>query len=645
MPKDKSKVVNVPGFGGGRPSQAPRAPKPDGGGGGGGASPAIWLSQGFGKEEDFLAALEDKLGRDHGVVISGGSTGNFAVTDGGFQFCNDAVVKCGVAAMLMNPSCAVSNSFDNGYLPGGKECVVTRCEGRIIYELDGKPAAQVYNSISGGAFDSVIADGGGSIIASCGNHVFGRPSTENEDGDQIFTIIHPGGILADGGLQCFAKVFRGEKLRAMVSTHFSRRVKMAIMARVSLRRLRELQPLGHLFSFCISLPVTQPDGMPAMGRSIAEILRYKPMLGASCFGEQGQYPDGTLAHGNVTLSIMTFHTGGAAGKAPVRAAKKISSSTASAEHVVLASPQRKPGSQRRRVVKGATTSSDTATASDGATADATSVAAASRRSGDEINTNTKTKTKTKTKIKTKSKGSRRRVADDSAGYIGREGSDGSADGDEDDDDTGAPRGAGVAIAFSKMDGLDRFLSKFPGQATIARDIYFRVAMGECLVRNSGYAVKTSTVGVMTSFPSAAAAARWAVEMQAALATEDWPSELLASSGGDAEGSRRKRRKLTFSVAFVAGSPVARVNPTTRKVDYFGNVVNLTSRILEARSGKGKISTTAETWDAIREAREGAAFDALVDDESAELRGVRDVVTIATISVKGSTAATAGHRRS
>ncbi|MFN4151848.1 MAG: FIST N-terminal domain-containing protein, partial [Candidatus Sericytochromatia bacterium] len=51
-------------------------------------------------------------------------------------------------------------SFISGYLPTQNKGIVTKANGRIIYEIDNKPATEVYNQWSGGIITSFLENGG-----------------------------------------------------------------------------------------------------------------------------------------------------------------------------------------------------------------------------------------------------------------------------------------------------------------------------------------------------------------------------------------------------------------------------------------------------------------------------------------------------
>ena len=60
-----------------------------------------------------------------------------------YQYCDDEVVSDGVSYVLLLGKAQPSWAISHGLIPIGGELKVTRSEGNVIYEIDGKPAAEV----------------------------------------------------------------------------------------------------------------------------------------------------------------------------------------------------------------------------------------------------------------------------------------------------------------------------------------------------------------------------------------------------------------------------------------------------------------------------------------------------------------------
>jgi adenylate cyclase len=111
----------------------------------------------------------------------------------------------------------------------------------------------------------------------------------------------------------------------------------------------------------------------------------------------------------------------------------------------------------------------------------------------------------------------------------------------------------------------------------------------------GYEVKTEGDAFMVSFPTATSALMWCFSVQSQLLEIQWPSEILNHSIGkevvDADANLIFRG-LSVRMGVHFGTPVCEHDPVTRRMDYFGPMVNKTSRISSTADG-GQIAVSAD----------------------------------------------------
>ena len=111
----------------------------------------------------------------------------------------------------------------------------------------------------------------------------------------------------------------------------------------------------------------------------------------------------------------------------------------------------------------------------------------------------------------------------------------------------------------------------------------------------GYEVKTEGDAFMVSFPTATSALLWCFSVQAQLLEIQWPSEILNHTIGeeviDADNNLIFRG-LSVRMGVHFGDPVCEHDPVTRRMDYFGPMVNKTSRISSTADG-GQIAVSAD----------------------------------------------------
>ncbi|CAG8445716.1 14591_t:CDS:10 [Ambispora leptoticha] len=124
-----------------------------------------------------------------------------------------------------------------------------------------------------------------------------------------------------------------------------------------------------------------------------------------------------------------------------------------------------------------------------------------------------------------------------------------------------------------------------------------------LLRNiGGYEVKTEGDAFMVSFPTVSSALLWCFTVQMQLLQADWPTELLELEDGKevygGHDSELIYRGLSVRMGIHWGSPVCETDPITKRMDYFGPMVNRAARICNAADG-GQICVSADVESEIR----------------------------------------------
>jgi hypothetical protein len=96
--------------------------------------------------EQFFAGLEKNLPSERFLPMWGGGASNaitLAVDEPTYQYCDDEVVSDGVSYALLSGKAQASWAMSHSVIPIGGERKVTRGQGNVIYEIDGKPAVEV----------------------------------------------------------------------------------------------------------------------------------------------------------------------------------------------------------------------------------------------------------------------------------------------------------------------------------------------------------------------------------------------------------------------------------------------------------------------------------------------------------------------
>lgn len=157
----------------------------------------------------------------------------------------------------------------------------------------------------------------------------------------------------------------------------------------------------------------------------------------------------------------------------------------------------------------------------------------------------------------------------------------------------APTGL-LTIVFTDIKGSTNLWETYPLAMRSAIKLHNDV-MRRQLRRIGGFEVKTEGDAFMVSFPTATSALLWCFAVQTSLLEVDWPSEMLNSITCSAVHDKDNNlifRGLSVRMGVHWGEPLAELDPVTRRMDYYGPMVNKASRISACADG-GQITVSSD----------------------------------------------------
>jgi len=138
----------------------------------------------------------------------------------------------------------------------------------------------------------------------------------------------------------------------------------------------------------------------------------------------------------------------------------------------------------------------------------------------------------------------------------------------------------------------------------------------------GYEVKTEGDAFMVSFSTVTSALLWCFSCQSHLLEQNWPQEILETvhcqEKLDAD-QNRIYRGLSVRMGIHWGRPVCEQDPITRRMDYFGPMVNKAARVSAVADG-GQISVSSDFIAEIQR-----TLEAYADDDRRDSVGSEDTV--------------------
>lgn len=283
-----SAVTQALGFAG-RPGEVPRL---------------ILMSATPGREEEVIAGIQSVVGPH--VPILGGSAADNTVSGDWSIWTADRDSGEGVVVSALFPSVEVSFSFKSGYEPSGRQGVATRAEGRRLAELDGEPAAEVYDAWLDGGLEEFLGRGG-NVLGRTALQPLGRPVTTSE-GLTYYRLAHPDAVTEANELLLFAEVEEGETILSMSGSVDSLVARGGQVVERALRRAR-LTPedaSGAIVTYCGGCMLALGDRVPEMADRIVDAIPGVPFIGCFTFGEQGKFAGAANLHSNLMISAIVF---------------------------------------------------------------------------------------------------------------------------------------------------------------------------------------------------------------------------------------------------------------------------------------------------------------------------------------------------
>ncbi len=266
----------------------------------------VWVSATPGGEEAVIAGITAVVGPD--VPIIGGSAADNTVEGNWFVFDSTSHTPSGVVVSVMFPSTPISFAYHNGYAPTPHSGVVTKVTGRRIFEIDNRPAMEVYNDWTNGAMTGPTGSAEAlPILSDSTFHPFGRADAV-VNGVPHYLLAHPATAHSDGSMDMFANVAQGETLTLMTGTQdglADRAGRVAALSR-QLRTEGQTPMAGALMIYCGGCMLGVQDKLDRVVSGVNTALDGTPFLGAFTFGEQGPLVGSGNRHGNLMISCIVF---------------------------------------------------------------------------------------------------------------------------------------------------------------------------------------------------------------------------------------------------------------------------------------------------------------------------------------------------
>jgi hypothetical protein len=264
----------------------------------------VAMIQAPGHEELVIEGIQEVLGPE--IAVIGGSAADDGSTGQWKQYANGRATTNGLTLAVLFLSTKVGYAFRSGYAPTEHRAVVTRASGRTIYELDGRPAAEVYDEWTDGLLSRVIRDGV-DISTHSDMYPMGR-AVRQVSGVTQYALVAPFKTTPDGAIHTFAAARERQVLTLMTGTQDSlvRRAGKVISAAMESGSLEHADVRGAVVIYCAGCMAAVADRMDEVVDDINTSLDGKPFIGTFTSGEQGCFLEGGATHANCMISALVF---------------------------------------------------------------------------------------------------------------------------------------------------------------------------------------------------------------------------------------------------------------------------------------------------------------------------------------------------
>lgn len=262
----------------------------------------VYITTVPGKEEETLLGIEDVIGTE--VPIIGGSSGDETLSGKWSQIGNDVVFKNGVVLGAVYTDLKIGREYEFGYERSLNQGIATKAEGRTLYEIDNKPAAEVYNTWTGGQFAEELKKGG-TILAKATFY----PLAKLVKGEEVsyLCVSHPGIInLPEKSITMFANIDKGDEV-VLLHGNWEWLVNRAQSTARKAMLSENIVPGKGLFAFytfcagtLLAIPESERPKIPVLLKGeLGDI----PFVAGFTLGEQAFMPGVGNRHTNLVNSI------------------------------------------------------------------------------------------------------------------------------------------------------------------------------------------------------------------------------------------------------------------------------------------------------------------------------------------------------
>src|SRR3989344_5061186 len=163
-----------------------------------------------GNGADTVRGILDSLGEHFPVV--GGASGDDFKFEKTYQYLNDRVYSGAVVGLGLVGNFKIGIGVKHGWLPVGSPMKVTKSEGAVLHDLDGKPAINIYRDYFGAEEAKKLQE------ETLAKLAITYPLGMTVAGSDEMLIRDPITVAEKGSITCAAEIPEGSEIRLMIGS-------------------------------------------------------------------------------------------------------------------------------------------------------------------------------------------------------------------------------------------------------------------------------------------------------------------------------------------------------------------------------------------------------------------------------------------
>ncbi len=232
-----------------------------------------------GNGADIVRGVLDVFGHD--FMVAGGSAGDDYLFKQTYQYYGDKILSGSVVGVGLFGAFSYGIGVRHGWIPIGTPQIATKSKNNILYELNGRPAIEMYEAHFGK--DKVMVDHNEPLARLAITYPLGIP-TPNKDG---YLIRDPITVDENGAITCAAEIPEGSEVYLMIGSREEAIEAASDAARKALAQLGDKKVKAILLFNCIARKKLLMSKKHQEIEKIRAILGNDiPLIGFYTYGEQ-----------------------------------------------------------------------------------------------------------------------------------------------------------------------------------------------------------------------------------------------------------------------------------------------------------------------------------------------------------------------